>query len=276
MTQSDPRVRLQLTRSFLAYSSFKVFSKLPLSTSGFSGSGEYRWFEVRWAARRDERGMLADLHTTAHDVTERLVAEQPLATNAEELRVLPLRDHLTGLYNRRGFLELAGLAYAQALANARAGALIFVDLNGMKQINDQQGHEVGDLAIVDAANVLADTRQRRCDRTPGRRRVRGTGARFRPDDLERCDGASAQADEVVCKQERSYRLSMSVGAAWVDHTAPVALDELLEQADQAMYQQKNARRSAGGGQTRHRGTMGSDGHAHERYLSSVSSFALTA
>src|SRR6202012_3805139 len=77
-----------------------------------------------------------------------------LTTHAEQLRDLSLRDELTGLHNRRGWLELARQGLRLAIREKRPAAVIFADLNGMKQINDLYGHEEGDCALKDTARIL--------------------------------------------------------------------------------------------------------------------------
>jgi diguanylate cyclase (GGDEF)-like protein len=200
------------------------------------------------AARYDPQGKLLDLHSAGRDVTDRLAAERTLSAYAEQLHSLSLRDELTGLYNRRGFLEVAGQACNQAVRDARSAALIFVDLNGMKRINDEQGHEVGDLALVDTARVLSGAlRQADVVARLGGDEFVAFALDFTAADIELLRARlRAQADARIAEQGRSFRLSMSVGAAYLHAGAARGLSELLEQADAAMYEQKNARRSAGG------------------------------
>lgn len=209
--------------------------------------GHYRWFEVRWGVRRDADGKPLDVHTASRDITERREAEARLDTYAQELKSLSLRDELTGLYNRRGFLEVASQTHALALRESRDAALLFIDLNGMKRINDELGHEEGDVALRDAARVLTDALRQSdivarlggdefvafvLDLTP--RQVDGIRIRLRE-----------LADARIAEHDRPFRLSMSVGAAFVESGSHTSIEALLEQADQAMYTQKNARRAAG-------------------------------
>lgn len=211
-------------------------------------NGIFRWFEVRWSVQKNSAGEPTSIHTVGRDVTDRKLADEMLKAQAEDLRSLSLRDELTRLYNRRGFLEVAGQAYAQATRDGRQAALIFVDLNGMKRINDEIGHDAGDDALKDTATVLtaalapADVVARlggdefvafSVDFTPAaldplRQRIRGL------------------ADAEVQRNDRPYRLSMSVGAAYAEPGSREALADLLERADAAMYEQKRARRAAGG------------------------------
>jgi diguanylate cyclase (GGDEF)-like protein/PAS domain S-box-containing protein len=211
-------------------------------------SGEYRWFEVHWAVRRDANGEPRDVHTVGRDVTARLESERRLNAYATELKTISLRDELTGLYNRRGFLEVAGRAHAQALKEARFAALIFVDLNEMKRINDELGHDVGDLALRDAAEVLRSAlRSSDVVARLGGDEFVAFATDFRTAELEPLrDRLRKLGERRTTAQARNFRLSMSVGAACLLPGSERSLSELLDEADRAMYEQKNARRAAGG------------------------------
>jgi len=227
--------------------------KVPVALDGIDTyrlrhkSGEYRWFEARWVARRDERGVVVDLHTVARDVTERRLAEEQLTAQASELQRLTLRDELTGLYNRRGFLKVAGDSFAKAQREGSAAALIFIDLNGMKRINDELGHDMGDAALCDAARVLlAAHRDSDVVARLGGDEFVVFALDVRPPDLDKLRARlRALSDEEVDAKGRPYRLSMSVGGAFMPGAA-TSIAQLLDEADAAMYAQKNARRQAGG------------------------------
>ena len=83
--------------------------------------------------------------------------EALLLEKSEQLRALSLRDELTGLHNRRGFMEVAEHQLKSAARAKECCAVFFADLNGMKVINDQLGHEMGDHAIRAAADVNSRT-----------------------------------------------------------------------------------------------------------------------
>jgi diguanylate cyclase (GGDEF)-like protein/PAS domain S-box-containing protein len=227
--------------------------KVPVALSGLSTyrlrnkAGDYCWFEARWAALQDSSGEVVELHTVARDVTARKLAEEQLSVQAAELHRLSQKDELTGLYNRRGFLHMARASFSQAYADGRRAAVIFVDLNGMKRINDEQGHDVGDAALRDAAGVLtaAHNESDVVARLGGDEFVV-----FAPDfserDLEALRLRLRELSDAETKRHgRSYRLSMSVGAAFMPGSA-TSLEQLLDEADAAMYTHKNARRLAGG------------------------------
>src|SRR5688500_1135440 len=83
--------------------------------------------------------------------------EEALRKNAELLKSLSLVDELTQLNNRRGFFELARQTLKIAKREHYSMGLFFIDLNGLKQINDNLGHLAGDEALRDAADMLRET-----------------------------------------------------------------------------------------------------------------------
>jgi diguanylate cyclase (GGDEF)-like protein len=158
-----------------------------------------------------------------------------------ELRSLAFTDDLTGLHNRRGFLALAGHQLKLARRNAQGLLLFFCDVDHLKEINDSCGHKEGDLALIRVGHALQQT--------------------FRDSDiLGRLGGdefvvlaleASSANQEIILRRlekslEKSnvndlgYRLSLSVGVSRFDPENSISLDELLVQADRAMYKQKRS------------------------------------
>lgn len=160
--------------------------------------------------------------------------------NLTELRQLALVDELTGLRNRRGFVTLAEQALKSSDRSRAPLALIFVDVDGMKTINDGLGHHEGDRALRDVAEVLRMTF-----------RESDILARIGGDEfcalIQITSGASPVAPVDRVEQNlikfqttagRPYRFSLSVGAIVYDPEKPCSLDELMEQADRQMYRQK--------------------------------------
>lgn len=161
-----------------------------------------------------------------------------------QLRAMSLADELTGLYNRRGFMTLVK-QHLKVAARTKIGKyLLFVDLDGLKSINDTLGHQEGDKALVDAANILKET-FRDSDIIA---RIGGdeftvfltTGANvdILPSRLQK------NLDSHNKKRMNPYNLSMSVGLACYDPEKPCSLDELLSRADALMYEQKQKKKSA--------------------------------
>jgi len=210
--------------------------------------GSYRWLEMNFASQRDADGTVTGVQSSARDVTDRRLAEERLSTQAEQLRNLTLQDELTGLYNRRGWLELARQGLRLAIRERRPAAVIFADLNGMKQINDLYGHEEGDLALKDTARILrAACRQVDVVARFGGDEFVVFALDFTEAGLEvlRSRAQAAIAEQNLAG-ERTFRLSLSVGAAFFRAESLETIEQLLDRADAEMYERKRARRQNGG------------------------------
>jgi diguanylate cyclase (GGDEF)-like protein len=163
-----------------------------------------------------------------------------------QLLRLALRDDLTGLHNRRGFRLLAGQRLRLASRTRRSLLLFFADLDGLKQINDQFGHAEGDQALTRAAASFRRT-FRKTDIT-----ARLGGDEFIALVVEE-PGRNAQT---ICERlrmnlakcgvrESRYDLSLSVGVARFSPEAAPSLQQLMTQADNALYLKKRTRVSHG-------------------------------
>ncbi|MDZ7843461.1 MAG: GAF domain-containing protein [Anaerolineales bacterium] len=153
---------------------------------------------------------------------------------------LSLRDDLTGLLNRRGFVTLGEQQLKQAVRSRDTLTLFFVDINGLKNINDNFGHKEGDLAIQAAARVLQ-----------GAFRESDVIARMGGDEFavlaagaERDHQAiisrrlGEQLESISRKMDLPFRLSLSLGAAVWKPGQNRNLEELFKVADRAMYAHK--------------------------------------
>ncbi len=151
-------------------------------------------------------------------------------------------DSLTGLLNRRAFIEEASRRLDRLEAEGLPASLLFIDLDGLKQLNDRSGHEAGDSALMLTSALLRRT--------------------FRPTDLV----ARLGGDEFACwldgadtftaaERAEGLRLTvphefahltagqatgigMSIGIAMREPGTDETLDQLLQRADQAMYEVK--------------------------------------
>jgi diguanylate cyclase (GGDEF)-like protein/PAS domain S-box-containing protein len=167
------------------------------------------------------------------DITERKRME-------EAIREISLHDPLTELYNRRGFTTLAEQQLKAAHREKRRMTLSFIDVDQMKWINDTLGHDEGDKALIDAANILRQT-FRESDIIA---RVGGDefavltvdAAEMNSETFsKRLQGAM---DQLNAEGSRKCRLAMSQGAAIYDPESPMSLSELMSSADELMYAQK--------------------------------------
>ncbi|HEY3276798.1 MAG TPA: PAS domain S-box protein [Syntrophorhabdaceae bacterium] len=167
------------------------------------------------------------------DITERKEME-------EKLRTLSIEDELTGLHNRRGFMTLSAQQLKAAQRRKEHMALIFMDLDGLKSINDTRGHQEGDRMLIAAAQVLQNA-FRGSDiigRMGGDEFAVLTPYDTGADAEGLMDRARAAVEEYNGSGALPYRLSMSLGAALYDPEKPRSLDELIEAADAAMYRDK--------------------------------------
>jgi diguanylate cyclase (GGDEF)-like protein len=166
----------------------------------------------------------------------------------DSLPRLAFLDELTGLCNRRGFFLLAEHQLQLARRNRRNLLLLFMDLDGLKQINDTFGHREGDLALTRTAAILCTTF--RGSDVVGRLGGDEFGV-LTWEDSEQSAGAVVTRllrNVQRCNAEASCRhvLSLSLGIARFDPAGLSTVEELMARADKALYEQKRGKRLAPG------------------------------
>jgi diguanylate cyclase (GGDEF)-like protein/PAS domain S-box-containing protein len=193
---------------------------------------------------KDDRGTVTHFVATQTDITQHKAAE-------DQIRQLAFYDPLTGLPNRRLLLDRLKHAMAGSARSGAYGALLFIDLDHFKNLNDTLGHDMGDLLLQQVSSRLLAT-------------VRGedTVARLGGDEyvvmLEGLDTVRQQAatraiqvgEKIIAALNAQYRLAgveyhstPSIGLTlFLGHE--VEVEELLKQADLAMYEAKGAGRNA--------------------------------
>jgi diguanylate cyclase (GGDEF)-like protein/PAS domain S-box-containing protein len=193
------------------------------------GQGNVVWANVHVAVVRDGDGRPRHLLGQLQDITERKRYE-------ERLRHLADHDPLTGLLNRRSFERALERHVTSIRRYGAAGALLVIDLDGFKHVNDTLGHAAGDELLVSCAQAL-------------RGRLRGS------DVLSRLGGdefavllprggeedAVATADALVSEIRNHTRVTASIGVATFGDVVATA-DDVLVHADRAMYEAKAAGR----------------------------------
>ena len=157
------------------------------------------------------------------------------------LERIALHDDLTGLYNRRGWFALAEAELARAARQDRERVLLFVDLDGLKQVNDVLGHREGDRAIAAAAAVLQDAALDGdiVGRLGGDEFVLLLG-----EDGDAAGGRTRVLAALAAHNARSrapFEVRLSLGAEVWFPQARLTLDELVRRADASMYADKAGR-----------------------------------
>jgi diguanylate cyclase (GGDEF)-like protein/PAS domain S-box-containing protein len=170
------------------------------------------------------------------DITERKKLE-------ETLRNSSLKDDLTGLFNRRGLLKQAAPYFDFARRQKEKLLLLFIDLDGMKKINDEFGHNEGDNALIQTAEIL----NRSFRSSDIIARLGGDEFTVLVTDLTaNKEDAITRLNENLkaynASETCSHKLAFSIGVATLEPERMTCFEELLEQADQAMYEQKRMKR----------------------------------
>ncbi|MGZ8984554.1 MAG: putative bifunctional diguanylate cyclase/phosphodiesterase [Methylotenera sp.] len=201
-----------------------------------------KWLTI--SAVKGNNGVVTHYVGSHIDITERKVAE-------DAIKNLAFYDTLTHLPNRRLLFDRLRQALASSARSGREGALLFIDLDDFKTLNDTHGHDVGDLLLQQVA-----------ERLTANLREGDTVARLGGDEfvvmLENLSKQSIKAaaqtkaigDKILAALNRPYQIDAnehhstpSIGATlFNDHQS--GIEELLKQADIAMYQAKKAGRNA--------------------------------
>jgi diguanylate cyclase (GGDEF)-like protein len=159
------------------------------------------------------------------------------------LRELSLIDELTELLNRRGFIERARQQLVAAQRDERPSLVCFIDLDGLKRINDTLGHVAGDRAIASFARVLRST-FRESDvlaRLGGDEFVVFAVDSSNPNAIRARIAAALAAFNRGGREP--FELAASVGTAMSSPSSTATIEALLQEADEKMYAEKQARRA---------------------------------
>ena len=179
---------------------------------------------------KDAAGKITHFIAIKLDITERKRTE-------EQIRQLALTDPLTGLANYRRFLEAIDSEIKRCVRSARSFALLLLDLDGLKTINDSHGHPVGSRALRRVANIL----RIHC-------RAIDTAARYGGDEFvvvlpetgqEAARHVAQRISDESGKDGEHPAISVSVGLAVFPQDGKT-IDELLTAADRSLYREKRS------------------------------------
>ena len=200
--------------------------------------GEVKWVWNRASAERDSEGRLIGVEGFVADITERKLSQA-------KLDYLAHHDTLTGLANRCHFEQQMTRAIARADRHRTRLALLFIDLDGFKDINDSWGHPVGDALLRATAERLVDDK-RAFDlvaRLGGDEFVLVVDDFLSESDLSRVAGKILEDLSRPFKLDgNEFRMSASIGLALYPNDGK-EVSSLLQNADAAMYQAKEAGRN---------------------------------
>lgn len=205
--------------------------------------GSVHHIHLRGEVALGKAGQATQMVGTVQDITEHKAAEN-------EIQQLAFSDPLTGLPNRRLLLDRLHQALAASARNIRQGALMLIDLDNFKTLNDTRGHDVGDQLLLQVAQRLG-TCVRKGDTVA---RLGGDEFVVMLEDLseptqEAAEQAKIVGEKILATLNQPYRL-----ASYEHHSTPsigitlfgnreTSIDELLKQTDLAMYQAKAAGRN---------------------------------
>lgn len=163
------------------------------------------------------------------------------------LRVLSLLDDLTGVYNRRGFTTLAEHLIRVSQRNSIGFHLIFIDLDGMKQINDIRGHIAGDQALIATAQLLSYTfRGSDVVARMGGDEFAVIACDTESQSLDSAETITTRLESAVTRHNNRHldepALSISYGTIFFDPAENKTLDQMLQEADQIMYRNKQQKK----------------------------------
>ena len=186
-------------------------------------------------------GSLQAVIEVARDITERLQIEELLDENQKRLLHLAHHDPLTDLPNRLLFEDRIKQALSKARRSGKKVALFFLDLDHFKDVNDNLGHDFGDLLLIDIADRL-----RGCVREGATvARLGGDEFLLLLDEVESIEMVEAMAERVcqcliheLTRDSYYMRISASIGISLYPIDGLNAAD-LLRNADLAMYRAKN-------------------------------------
>ena len=164
---------------------------------------------------------------------------------SEDMKEIAVRDQLTGLYNSRGFDEMAEKAYATARRTGRPVSVIMADIDHFKKVNDEFGHAAGDAALVHFAAMLCEGR--RADDFAARMGGEEFALVLPGTALEETmhiadDLCARMAATPMVADQREVEMTASFGVATVSNN-DTCLTDIIIRADRALYRSKRAGRN---------------------------------
>lgn len=234
---------------FICAIAFAVFSLTPVIII-YLFSGNHFFFLVGISGTLYVSFLVISIRTINHRLIEGTLLHEAAINNAEEIKQLAFYDSLTGLPNRRLLLERLERTFAQSRRTGKHAAVLFLDLDHFKKLNDTMGHDMGDALLVQVAERLKESV-----------RDSDTVSRFGGDEFvlilenlnEKSEVALQEIHQItklmLANLNQPYHLigvdymsTPSIGVAMLDIHGKTQQD-LLRHADIAMYHAKKSGRN---------------------------------
>jgi diguanylate cyclase (GGDEF)-like protein/PAS domain S-box-containing protein len=201
------------------------------------------WVSSSASLVRDSKNQPLHFIFQVQDITERKRTEAAIQT-------LSLADELTGLYNRRGFLAFCKQHLNTLRRTNKGVVIVYADLDGLKRINDTFGHKEGDRALMKTAELLKETF--RSSDVLGRL----GGDEFTILAAVDPDGGKEKLiarlnqkfDNYNALKVSPYELSISIGVSQLEPDTDQSMEDLMAEADLAMYENKRTRKNRNSGE----------------------------
>ena len=187
---------------------------------------------------QDSDGQIMGILSSGTEVTERRQLEA-------ELKILATTDSLTGLNNRRHLLETGSRMMQSFRRYQRPLALLMLDIDHFKKINDTYGHAAGDLVLVQLADVLRSVLRAAdlCGRFGGEEFVCLLPETSVSEALILAERLRARlAEQAVCSEAGAILFTVSIGVS-VAMPEDISIDQLIHRADMALYEAKKSGRN---------------------------------
>jgi diguanylate cyclase (GGDEF)-like protein/PAS domain S-box-containing protein len=220
--------------------------RMPVHTEviHYKKSGEEIWLELDIVPISDDVGLNTHWVAVMRDITQRKQTEM-------KIQQLAFYDAMTGLPNRQLLIDRLRQRLSASARSHHSGAVLFIDLDNFKSLNDTHGHDVGDLLLVEVAQRIV-----KCVRdsdTVGR--LGGDEFVVIINELDENLRDAAVQTSTVCEKillsfNQPFELNgyihhttPSIGVTLFNHDSATSVDELLKRADSAMYKAKDSGRN---------------------------------
>ena len=207
-------------------------------------SGDSVWLRMSSTLQRDAQNAFYGMVSTLEDISENLKLQSLQREHEQDLYRLTITDPLTGVYNRRHFDEMLVNLMAMSLPKGQQLALIIIDIDGFKFINDTYGHPVGDEVLIAVAKTLSS-------RSAGATVARLAGDEFAVVQQNTSEEEAKSMARRLHQELFNIVIPLAVGELRIQTSVGVALapaygktpQDLVRAADVALYHAKKSGRN---------------------------------